>query len=371
MRILTTDRELIHRIKNGESEAFNQIFFRYYKNVFSICLSILKNPEDAEEATSDTFIHAYFKLEQIKNPDKLANWLNRIAQNRSRDYLRSKKSSKEKLKRIILQLDKIKDNSIQVYPFSERELIEIIMKTIESLPQKDIDIIRARAEGLSHSEISDKLGISQQASRARFYRARKKVTENVRKFLYGTLGLFRKVTLKGLISGGIVTMKTAPVVKIGILVVVILSLGFLGFRVVQFNNKTKSNQIVNEEKQEIKKEIKTDSVKIKPKLITESNHVDANVGNVSNNQNDDVATEDMKSFVKMIDAIEENNNLEKSEESFKEEPEQNIARELRIELENMLNRCIELGEDIVPRLEAIGKIKDPAIRNAELKKWTI
>jgi len=89
--VLTDDAQLIQQIRKGKSSAYGQLFRKYYQQIHSICLSILKNQHDAEEVTSDTFYHAYLKLDQLKKPAKFSAWLTKIAQNRSKNYLRDKR----------------------------------------------------------------------------------------------------------------------------------------------------------------------------------------------------------------------------------------------------------------------------------------
>jgi len=67
------------------------MFRKYYGQIYSICLSILKNPHDAEEVASDAFLHAYLKIDQLSNPDKFLPWLKKTACNRSKDFLRNRR----------------------------------------------------------------------------------------------------------------------------------------------------------------------------------------------------------------------------------------------------------------------------------------
>jgi RNA polymerase sigma-70 factor (ECF subfamily) len=171
---MATDEQLIQQIQQGKSEAFGQLFRKYYGQIYSICLSILKNPHDAEEAASDTFISAYLKMDQLSKPDKFLSWLKKIARNRSRDILRSKN------KEIILPHHSAP--VVQANPerlILRQELIDAIMEVIQSLPQKDREVIQARINGLSHAEISEKLSISISASINRLYHARKKIAARV------------------------------------------------------------------------------------------------------------------------------------------------------------------------------------------------
>ena len=84
---MATDRELIEKVKHGESEAYGQLFQKYYGQIYAICLAILKNPQDAEELAQDVFILAYVRLDQLREPGKFFSWLKKIARNQTKNHL--------------------------------------------------------------------------------------------------------------------------------------------------------------------------------------------------------------------------------------------------------------------------------------------
>jgi len=211
---MATDEQLIHQIKQGENEAFRQLFHKYQKQIYFICLNIVKNPHDTEEVVQDTFVHAYLKIDQLKKPDKFSAWLKRIAQNCSINYVNRKPEESIPLAVATAQI------STQTIPdrlLLRRELVDAIMEAIESLPQEDREMIRARIDGLSHSEISEQFGISISASTTRLYRVRKKIKACMKDLLNAIVWLpkMQKAThdfvlappFKKIISGGIKAMK--------------------------------------------------------------------------------------------------------------------------------------------------------------------
>ena len=201
---MATDEQLIHQIKQGENEAFRQLFHKYQKQIYFICLNIVKNPHDTEEVVQDTFVHAYLKIEQLKKPDKFSAWLKRIAQNCSINYVNRKQEESIPLAVATAQI------STQTIPdrlLLRRELIDAIMEAIESLPQEDREMIRARIDGLSHSEISEQFGISISASTTRLYRVRKKIKARMKDLLNAIVWLPKIPPFKKIISGGIEAMK--------------------------------------------------------------------------------------------------------------------------------------------------------------------
>ena len=83
-----TDEELVHRARKGDAMAFDEIVERHKGAVFRAALAALRNREDAEDVTQETFITAYRKLDTFRGESQLRTWLSRIAWNRSMDLRR-------------------------------------------------------------------------------------------------------------------------------------------------------------------------------------------------------------------------------------------------------------------------------------------
>ena len=226
---MATDEQLIQKIQQGESEAFGQLFSKYQKQIYSIVFRIVKNPHDAEEVVQDTFVRAYLKLDQLKKLDKFSAWLKRIAQNCSKNYLNRKQEESVPLVVATAQI------STQTTPdrlLLKQELIDAVMEVIESLPQEDREMIQARIDGLSHSEISEQFGISISTSTTRLYRIRKKIKARVKDLLNAIIGLPKMLSLKKIISGGILAMKIGTSMKVPIAIIGVIIAGTIVFQVV-------------------------------------------------------------------------------------------------------------------------------------------
>ena len=85
---MAIDAELVEQIRSGNREAYGELFRKYYAQIYSLCLSILNNPQDAEDVAQEMFIYAYLKLDVLQKPDSFFPWLRKIARNRSRDFMR-------------------------------------------------------------------------------------------------------------------------------------------------------------------------------------------------------------------------------------------------------------------------------------------
>src|SRR4029077_7021920 len=76
-----SDLALVKRIKRGDEEAFQEMVERYHARVYSLSYGVLRNAEDAEEATQDTFLTLYRKIGTFDEPTKFFSWFYRVALN--------------------------------------------------------------------------------------------------------------------------------------------------------------------------------------------------------------------------------------------------------------------------------------------------
>jgi len=76
-----TDLELVRGIKAGSDEAFEQMVERYHSRVYSLAYGVLRNAEDAEEATQDAFWTLYRKVGTFDESRKFFSWFYRVALN--------------------------------------------------------------------------------------------------------------------------------------------------------------------------------------------------------------------------------------------------------------------------------------------------
>src|SRR5438094_2620543 len=78
-----TDHELVYAARDGDTIAFDALFYRYRDGIFRLGLAITKDPSAAEEIVVDTFARAHRALERLEPDDSLRPWLYRVAVNLS------------------------------------------------------------------------------------------------------------------------------------------------------------------------------------------------------------------------------------------------------------------------------------------------
>ncbi|KAB8142405.1 sigma-70 family RNA polymerase sigma factor [Chloroflexia bacterium SDU3-3] len=80
--------DIIGRAQAGDREAFAQIILSQQHYVYSIAMSVLKNPEDAADLTQEAFIRLCRALPQYNGESRFTTWLYRLVVNLGRDELR-------------------------------------------------------------------------------------------------------------------------------------------------------------------------------------------------------------------------------------------------------------------------------------------
>jgi len=71
--------QLVERFRNGDENAFNQIFETYYPRLLGFLTRMCGHPEDARESLQDVFLAVFRYLKDFRGESSLKNWVFRIA----------------------------------------------------------------------------------------------------------------------------------------------------------------------------------------------------------------------------------------------------------------------------------------------------
>ena len=86
-----TDERLVRRFQEGSADAFEVLVQRHGTRVYNLCLRILGDPEEAADASQDTFLAALRKLNTFRGDSAFTTWLHRVTVNACYDSLRRKR----------------------------------------------------------------------------------------------------------------------------------------------------------------------------------------------------------------------------------------------------------------------------------------
>ena len=169
---------IIGQVLRGDVAAFSLIVEQYKKMVFTLALNILKNREDAEEATQDTFFKAYQSLAGFKGESSVSTWLYRIVYHTSISMLRKRKETTVDLE----GLDRMPANiSTQPQNGQRLEIQDRKRMIKEALMQLDDDdaflVLLYYYKEQTVEEIADITSLSVSNVKVKLHRSRKKLQE--------------------------------------------------------------------------------------------------------------------------------------------------------------------------------------------------
>lgn len=174
-----TERELIEKLKNKESEAFKALVDGWQVMVYNTVLGILMNIEDAEDVAQEVFIQVYESIGSFKGECKLSTWLYRIALSKSMDHLRKKKRKKRFafIESLFNQNDELVHDPGHFYhpgvQIENKEAAADLFKAIETLPENQkMAFILNKLESLSYQEIGEVMRVSVSAVDSLLHRAK-------------------------------------------------------------------------------------------------------------------------------------------------------------------------------------------------------
>lgn len=130
---------------------------------------------DAEDVLQDSFVKALTELHKLKDENAFGGWLKRIVINRSIDKIRNKKFK-------FLSIEAIHELKIEI-PEELDESVdpEIVHHLIKKLPDGAREILVLHAlEGFKHTEIAEKLRISESTAKTQFFRAKQLLAKMIK-----------------------------------------------------------------------------------------------------------------------------------------------------------------------------------------------
>lgn len=151
------------------------IYKRYFKDVYIFVLSLSKNQHIAEDITSETFVKAMQSLDSFKGESDIKVWLFQIAKNTYYSFLRNNN-------RVIPTetFDSEIDNTNVEKDVLDRNESLRIHKILHTLPEPYKEVFSLRLFGeLSYKEIAEVFGKTENWACVTYYRARKKINKKM------------------------------------------------------------------------------------------------------------------------------------------------------------------------------------------------
>lgn len=172
--------ELIEACKRGEARAFEELVRLTHKDVYSLSLRLLGNPDDAAESTQETYIKLLRTIRTFRGEAKFSTWLYRVTSSVAISALR-----KRARRQYDVPLENIEWQAIAGPPDPSvlaegRELGKRLDAALLTLPAGYRAVVVLKdVYGFSLAEIGKQLGISEGAAKVRLFRARQRLKDKL------------------------------------------------------------------------------------------------------------------------------------------------------------------------------------------------
>jgi len=216
-----SDHELVKRLINGCTKAFEELFSRYHYRIFNLAYRMTGNYQEAQDLTQDTFVRVLENRHTVKNTHSFSSWLYRIATNLCLDERRKHKRAPIQLEQSVLDmLPKLRDPKPGNSPDKSYEIKEnqgVVWEVASRLPPHYRLVLTLRElHGLKYAKIAEIMNTSVSAIETMLFRARKKfkieydkVADATHPKICGEMGLL----ISALLDGELTTEKQSLVEK--------------------------------------------------------------------------------------------------------------------------------------------------------------
>ncbi len=168
------DIELLKKAKDGDRDAFGELFKKYGKRVFRVARRMSSCDEDAWDITQDAFIRAMEAMDRFDTNYKFFTWIYRITANLAINYSRRKNRRREVH---FEETYSAEGQQVTRAELSDRaaaeQLSDAVSRAVEKLTPalRAVFVLRVDQQ-LSYSEIAETLDIALGTVMSRLNRAR-------------------------------------------------------------------------------------------------------------------------------------------------------------------------------------------------------
>lgn len=179
MGLSGTDKNLALLIKDGDEEAFKELYLSFYKAVLFFITQYVPNSGAAEDLAQESFFYLWENRDRLEPSRGCRSYLLSIARSKALNYLRETRYNRKWIDSVEMQyrseelLEKI----------CNKDLLIRINDVIEKLPDKQREVlILSRKKYFSNKEIAQKLQVSIKTVEYRIMTALRQVRQNLGSF---------------------------------------------------------------------------------------------------------------------------------------------------------------------------------------------
>lgn len=163
---------ILNQVHQGNQEAFTQLVESYQRPVYNLCYRMLGDPDEAEDASQETFLRVYKNIKHYDAKRPFTTWLLSIAAHHCIDQLRKRRM-------VVISMDTtpyldppdgLPGPEASYYLIEDQKRVQALIKTLN--PQDRAAVIMYYWYDFSYEEIAQSLSLTPSAVKSRLHRAR-------------------------------------------------------------------------------------------------------------------------------------------------------------------------------------------------------
>ncbi|MFG3039250.1 RNA polymerase sigma factor [Streptomyces sp. NPDC048330] len=172
----TDDSLLVARAAEGDEQAFSDLVQRHAPPLIRLATRMLGDRTEADDAVQDAFISAWRRLPDFRQRSSFATWMYRIVTNRCLNVLRARRPTSALEDAADVQAP---EHTVSPHRIAEaRDAVRELREALDLLsPEQRACWVLRELDGRSYEFVAHAVGISQEAVRARVFRARRSLTQ--------------------------------------------------------------------------------------------------------------------------------------------------------------------------------------------------
>ncbi|MCY3742959.1 MAG: sigma-70 family RNA polymerase sigma factor [Candidatus Poribacteria bacterium] len=180
------DDVYVHQTVEGDVEAFNELVNRHHSKIYGLAYRMLGNPDDAADATQETFLEAYKSVKTFQFQSQFGTWLYRIGINTCQQYIRKSQSNERKLTAYTREAEihgPASENDSPERVAIKTEQNEVVQDAIGQLPPKQREVVTLYyMQHMKYREIAEILKCSEGTVASRLNQALKNLKRKLSKY---------------------------------------------------------------------------------------------------------------------------------------------------------------------------------------------
>lgn len=173
------EQELVSQARAGDTTAFEQLMLDNQDRVYTLCLRMTGDREDALDLAQETFLNAWRGLSSFQGNSSFSTWVYRLASNACIDFLRKRKRRQQGEAPLSLDDEEAPlpqpadPRGTPEDELERRELRRAVERGLQALPEHHRQVLIMRElSGLSYQEIGAVLNLDLGTVKSRIARAR-------------------------------------------------------------------------------------------------------------------------------------------------------------------------------------------------------